>query len=208
MTQAKAVAVSPGSASEEDALRAQQYGLLSRLLASAPDSALLKALGGLEGDDSDLGRAYAGLAKAARGTDAKGVADEYFALFVGVGRGELLPYASFYLTGFLNERPLAELRGDLARIGLERREGRYEPEDHIATLFEVMEGLALGAVDATALGCGAQGQAGFFARHVEPWAAMFFDDLGRAPSSEFYRHVAAIGAAFMTIETRAFAMAR
>ncbi|MDO5658776.1 MAG: molecular chaperone TorD family protein [Paracoccus sp. (in: a-proteobacteria)] len=208
MTQAKAAADLPGQASEEDVLRAQQYGLLSRLLASAPDQGLLAALGQLQGDDSELGRAYGALADAARKADAETVAQEYFALFVGVGRGELLPYASFYLTGFLNERPLADLRGDLGALGLTRSADRFEPEDHIATLFEVMEGLALRQIDGAALGCGAQAEAGFFARHVAPWATMFFDDLGRAPSADFYRHVAAIGRAFMAIETRAFSLAR
>lgn len=208
MTQATAVALAPGLASEEDQQRAQIYTLLARLLVAPPDGDALGQLAGLEGDDTALGRAFTALGRAAAKADAKAVEREYFALFIGVGRGELLPFASFYLTGFLNERPLAELRGDLAAMGLARAEGRFEPEDHIATLCEVMAQLASGEADAAALGCGAQGEAGFFARHLEPWAGMFFDDLDRASGSDFYRHVAAIGAAFMAIETRAAKMAR
>lgn len=192
----------------ENALRAQHWGVLARLLVNAPDPALLSGLAGLSGDDTPLGRAYADLAAAASATDAGAAADEFFALFIGVGRGELLPYASFYLTGFLNERPLADLRRDLAAMGIERQAGRHEPEDHIASLCDVMAGLASGQFDAAVLGCGGAGEAGFFARHLEPWAGQFFDDLGRAPSSVFYRAVAGVGRRLIEIEARGFALAR
>ncbi|HMO09242.1 MAG TPA: molecular chaperone TorD family protein [Paracoccaceae bacterium] len=178
------------------------------MLVTAPDQTLLAGLAGLSGDDTPLGRAYEGLAAAAATTNPKAAADEFFALFIGVGRGELLPYASFYLTGFLNERPLADLRRDLAAMGVERQAGRHEPEDHVASLCEVMAGLAGGAFEASGLGCGGAGEAGFFARHLEPWAGHFFDDLGRAPSSSFYRAVAGIGRQLIEIEARAFALAR
>lgn len=192
----------------ENALRSQHWAVLSRLLVNAPDPVLLSGLAGLSCDDTPLGRAYAVLAQAAAATDPKAAADEFFALFIGVGRGELLPYASFYLTGFLNERPLADLRRDLLAMGVERQAGRHEPEDHIASLCEVMAGLADGRFDADALGCGGAGEAGFFARHLEPWAGQFFDDLGRAPSSVFYRAVAGVGRQLIEIEARAFALAR
>ncbi|MDD9717449.1 molecular chaperone TorD family protein [Dinoroseobacter sp. PD6] len=192
--------------SEYEVLRAQQWSLIASLLVAPPDSDALSALAGLTGDDTALGQAYGVLADTAGAADAEDVAREFFELFVGVGRGELLPYASFYLTGFLNERPLADLRRDLAMMGIERVEGRFEPEDHIASIAEVMAGLAAGDFDASVLGCGAAGEAGFFARHLEPWAAQFFDDLAVAPSARFYRSVAEVGRIFTDIETRAFAL--
>ncbi len=193
---------------DHEMLRAQHWSALGRLLVAAPDAATLAALAGVEGDDTPLGRAWGALGARAATADPAAIAHEFFELFVGVGRGELLPYASFYLTGFLNERPLAELRRDLGALGIERAAGRHDPEDHIATLCEVMAGIASGGFDASALGCGGAGEAGFFARHLEPWAAQFFDDLSRAPSADFYRAVAEVGALWIAIETRAFALAR
>ena len=158
-------------------MRAQQWALIANLLVAPPDRKTLDALADLTGDDTALGQAYKVLAVTAAAAHPQDVAREFFELFVGVGRGELLPYASFYITGFLNERPLADLRRDLALMGVERAEGRFEPEDHIASLSEVMAGLAVGDFDASVLGCGAAGEAGFFARHVQPWTGQFFDDL-------------------------------
>ena len=195
-------------ADEHDQLRAQQWGFLAQVLSTAPDQDMLDSLGKLKGDATALGAAYDVLAQTARQTSADDVRQEFFELFVGVGRGELLPYASFYLTGFLNERPLADLRRDLTAMGIERAKGRHEPEDNIASLAEVMAGLAQGSFDASVLGCGAAGEAGFFARHIEPWVTQFFDDLAIAPSARFYRPVAEIGRIFTDIEMRAFELAR
>jgi hypothetical protein len=134
-----------GSASEGvddlDAGRAQEYSLLSALLARAPDRALLERLATLRGDASPLGLAHAALAEAASRTTSERVEREYFDLFIGLGRGELLPYGSYYLTGFLHERPLARLRMDLDKLGIERAAGQAEPEDHAAILCEIMAGL-------------------------------------------------------------------
>lgn len=185
-----------------DAQRSAQYRFVSTLLADAPDAGMLRLVAGLTGDATPLGQAYGALAAAAARTDAAAVEREFFALFVGVGRGELLPYASFYLTGFLNERPLAALRGDLARLGVARAEGRHEPEDHIALLFEVMADMAGGTLPASVAEQGA-----FFARHITPWAAQFFDDLAVAPSAAFYRPLAEIGRLIVDIDSQAFALA-
>src|SRR6195256_980750 len=125
-----------------DAARAQEYSLLSALLARAPDRALLERLATLRGDASPLGLAHAALAEAARRTTTARVEREYFDLFIGLGRGELLPYGSYYLTGFLHERPLARLRGDFGRVGIARAEGVGEPEDHAGILCEIMSGIA------------------------------------------------------------------
>ncbi len=121
---------------EIDAARAREYALLSALLRRAPDSDLLARLAALRGDPSPLGVAHAALAEAAGATNAELVEREFFNLFIGIGRGELLPYGSYYLAGFLNERPLARLRDELARLGIERVESETEPEDHAAVVCD------------------------------------------------------------------------
>ena len=133
---------SAGDADEVDVARAQEYALLAALLARAPDAGLLARLSELRADASPLGVAHAGLAQAAGVVSVERIEREYFNLFIGLGRGELLPYGSYYLTGFLHERPLARLRADLAALGIERAESQYEPEDHAAILCEIMAGLA------------------------------------------------------------------
>jgi TorA maturation chaperone TorD len=182
-------------------LRAQEYGLLAALLGRAPTAATLDVVARLQGDSTPLGQAHAGLAQAAAQARPDDLQREFFDLFVGIGRGELLPYASYYLTGFLNERPLARVREDLDRIGIERVDGQSEPEDHIAILFDVMSGLASGA-----FGIDPAAEQRFFEQHLKPWAERFFDDLAQANSARFYGAVAALGRLFMEIEAEAFAM--
>jgi TorA maturation chaperone TorD len=131
-----------GDIDEVDVARAQEYTLLSALLARAPDAELLARLRTLRGDASPLGLAHAAVSDAAGRVNVERVEREYFDLFIGLGRGELLPYGSYYLTGFLHERPLARLRADLSRLGVERAAGQAEPEDHAAILCEIMAGLA------------------------------------------------------------------
>ena len=182
---------------EIDQLRAAEYGLLSLLLGKAPDADTLKRVATLKGDASDLGMAHIELAAAAAATDDRAVSKEFFDLFIGLGRGELLPYASYYLTGFLHERPLAELRGDLARLGIARSAGVAEPEDHIAFLCETLAGLIEGRL-------GTPEQAGpFFQQHMRPWAARFFADLERAEAAKFYRSVGTLGRVAVEIEQAA-----
>src|SRR6266852_3517487 len=135
---------------EVDAARAQEYALLSVLLARAPNAALLERLGALRGDASPLGLAHAALADAASRSNPERAEREYFNLFIGLGRGELLPYGSYYLTGFLHERPLARLRQDLSCMGIARRDRVVEPEDHAGILCEIMAGLAGGRFQAPA----------------------------------------------------------
>jgi TorA maturation chaperone TorD len=188
-----------------DAARAQEYALLATLLGGAPDRDLLARLARLKGDASPLGVAHARLAEAADGADAARLEREYFDLFVGVGRGEVLPYGSYYLTGFLHERPLARVRGDLADLGVTRAEDECEPEDHIAILCEVMAGLA-GGKFANPADDRRRVEKQFFDKHLAPWARRFFADLERAEAADFYRAVAAVGATFIDIETEAFAL--
>ncbi len=199
-------AVSPTLAAEVDeidAARGREYALLSALLARAPDQSLLERLTDLSGDSSPLGVVHGALVQAARRTNAERVEREYFHLFIGLGRGELLPYGSYYLSGFLHERPLARLRAHLARLGIERAQGQAEPEDHAAILCEVMAGLANGALPAAA---GADREV--FELHLAPWIGRFFADLERAEAADFYRAVGALGRTLIEIETAAFALAK
>jgi TorA maturation chaperone TorD len=187
----------------EEAQRAQLYRLLSRLLAAPPDRALLELVSGLQGDDTPLGRGIARLAARAAETTPQAAADEYGDLFIGIGRGELVPFASYYLTGFLNEKPLARLRGDMAELGIARAAEVKEPEDHVAALCEMMAGLIEGSFGAPAA---LDVQRRFFERHLAAWAPQFFVDLETAGAARLYAPVGTIGKAFMTIETTAFAM--
>ena len=188
-------------ADDTDLARSQEYALLGALLLRAPDAEFLSRLADIDGSDTPLGAAHAALARAAAAAEAPLVRREYFELFEGVGRGELLPYASYYLTGFLNERPLASLRADLGRLGLERAEGHGDPEDHLGSLCEVMSGFAGGRLEASF-----GDQSAFFAQHIAPWAERFFTDLEKAKSARFYRAVANVGRVFIDIETESFAM--
>jgi TorA maturation chaperone TorD len=186
---------------ETDAARAQEYALLSALLRRAPHATLLDKLSKLPSDPSPLGIAHAELAEAATDVTIEGVEREYFDLFIGLGRGELLPYGSFYLTGFLHERPLQRLRHDLVELGIERTSGNIEPEDHAYILCEVMAGLVDRRFPAPA---GTDQR--MFERHLKPWMARFFSDLERADAADFYARVGTVGRLFMDIETEAFAL--
>ena len=176
-----------GAANGLDEERAALFALLGRLLSEPPDAALLARLRGL-GGDGPLGQALAGLAAAAETADPSALEREYFNLFIGVGRGELVPYGSWYLTGFLHDRPLADLRGALRRLGVERAPGVSEPEDHIAFLCETLAGLIENRFPG-----GAEEAGSFFARHLRPWAARFFGDLEKAGAARFYRAVGVLG---------------
>lgn len=186
---------------EIDQLRAAEYGLLSLLLGQAPGADTLARVAALKGDGSDLGVAHIELAAAAAAADDRAVSKEFFNLFIGLGRGELLPYASYYLTGFLHERPLARIREDLDLLGIERAGTSREPEDHAAILLEVMAGLARGDFDAEFVE-----QARFFERHLKPWAARMFADLELSQTANFYRAVGRVGRIFMELESEAFAL--
>lgn len=192
---------SGGDVSEIDSARAQEYALLAALLVRAPDAQLLARLAQLRGDASPLGLAHADLAEAANDANAEKVEREFFNLFIGVGRGELLPYGSYYLTGFLHERPLARLRQDLVELGVERAAGVAEPEDHIAILSEVMAGLINRKFLAPE---GADRE--LFDKHLRPWAGRFFADLEQAEGASFYRRVGRLGRVFVEIEMEAFAL--
>jgi TorA maturation chaperone TorD len=186
---------------EMDQARAAEYALLAALLSHSPDANMIAQLARLNGDATELGTAHAALGSAAASINPEQIEREYFDLFVGLGRGELFPYASYYLTGYLHGRPLARIRETLKQIGLESNEGQSEPEDHIAVLFEVMAGLAGGRIiapDGT--------DRAIFENHLKPWAGRFFSDLEHAESATFYKGVGSLGRVFMEIETEAFSL--
>lgn len=190
--------------SQEDGIRADAYGLLGNLLVRVPTPELLDRLKGIEitegEQNNNMAAAWKTLAMAAERTTREAVDDEYHALFIGIGRGELVPYASWYLTGFLMERPLAQLRQDLKVLGFERQEDVKEPEDHAGALMEIMCMMILDAA------VGEHEQKRFFDRHMEPWIGKFFEDLQNARNASFYSAVGVLGAQFMEVEKQYLAM--
>lgn len=201
MSEAQVLEKPPLNAEEE--LRSQLYRLLAFFLHKPPDAEGLKVASQMQGDDTDLGKAIVAFARIAAKSDPETITQEYHDLFIGVGRGELLPYGSYYLTGFLHEKPLAKLRNDMARLGIERRENVKEPEDHIAALCEMMSGLITGDFAAAA---DLNRQKQFFDAHVGSWAKHFFTDLEAAQSSVLYGALGSVGRCFMEIEEVAFTM--
>jgi len=191
----------PTEVDDIDLLRSHEYGLLALLFGRAPTAEVLAQVAQLKGDATPRGLAHIHLAEFAGMLDPNAVSREYFDLFVGIGRGELLPYASYYMTGFLHERPLARVRADLARLGIERSDEQREPEDHIAILCDVMAGLASGR-----LGRDLAAERDFFDRHLKPWASRLFADCETAKHATFYKAAGAVGRMFMELEAEAFAM--
>ena len=185
----------------EDQHRSSLYALLSNLLSRPPSKDTLNKVRSLVGGENRIGESINSLSVLSDKLDIKTIEREYHNLFIGVGRGELLPYASFYMTGFLNEKPLANLRDDMKKIGISRSTNNSDPEDHIASLCEMMSGIITNRFY-TALSFKQQND--FFATHLGPWAKHFFDDLTAAEYSVFYAPVGSLGKAFMEIETEAF----
>lgn len=191
----------------EDRARADFYAVLARLFALAPDAGFLEVLaaaGQAAGGqaDSALAHALRALGQAARDAQPEEIADEYGDLFLGVGKPKVVPYGSYYLAGFLHEKPLAELRSDLAALGLSRARGVGETEDHFAALAEVMRHLIIDDVlepekrDAE--------QQRIFHRYLEPWYAAFCEALTGAEEARFYRHAAHFARVFLDLESESF----
>ena len=183
---------------QEQQYRAAAYGMLAALLRDIPDAALLSQVAKFSdvdegGDEMALSMSLLGLAAERRSIES--VNDEYHALFIGIGRGELVPYGSFYLTGFLMEKPLGDLRDDLDRLGFEREAEVHEPEDHVAALCEVM---AMMIQDGSSI----DAQRSFFVSHINSWFQQFFKEMSAAENAVFYKAVARFGAAFLEIEKR------
>jgi TorA maturation chaperone TorD len=198
----------PFPLSGEDQARADLYALLARLLLAPPDAALLAGLAAADPicaqqGERTLEEAWHKLALGACVTDADAVADEFNALFVSIGTPTLNPYGSLYLSGFMNDVPLARLRADLARLGLARASGAFEFEDHLGALCETMRVLVTGGPGRARRPVGEQKD--FFDKHIAPWYGRCLADMASAADASFYRLVAGFALAFLSIEAEAFA---
>jgi TorA maturation chaperone TorD len=185
----------------EDQVRASLYALLGNLLLQVPDQTTLDQLAALEGEAGDVGSAIDTLSQIAKSMTPASIEREYNMLFIGVGRGEVLPYASYYLTGFLHEKPLADLRGKMRELGIQRKKGISEPEDHVGALCEMMAGMISGAFGQS---MPLQTQKEFFNAHIAPWAAHCFSDLEKAESAVLYAPVGSLGRLLVGIEQESF----
>lgn len=191
----------------DELARAELYGLLAQLWLAPPDEALLAqfAVAVTEAPEAGghLEAPWQALVAALRATTPAEAAAEHEALFHGVGKPEIFLYGSYYLSGFLNERPLAVLRADLQQLGLARDAARGETEDHVAFLFEVMRYLIAG--DDVAV-CNLEQQRRFFRAHVQPWIAMLCDAVDAHPRARTWRAIGAFTRAFVQVETQGFDM--
>lgn len=192
----------------EDQARADFYALLARLLLAPPDGGLLAALAEAEpvsaAGEFALEDAWLKLTQAASVVDAAAASDEFSLLFLSTGNPLLNPFGSFYLTGHLNDVPLVQLRHDLARLRLARAPGAGESEDHLGALCETMRVLIQGVPGAGRQALLAQKQ--FFEAHIRPWYAACLADIAQAEGANFYRVVAAVADAFLSIEAQAFSV--
>ena len=200
------VRLSPPPVAQEDLARADMYALIARLL-YAPDEQLLRAIASADeivAETAPLTEAWHALASAAQACDAEAVEEEYEKLFIGVGRPEVMLFGSYYLAGFMMEKPLAVLRDDLAQMGLARNESVCEPEDHLSALCDVMRYLIIGDESRDAASLEQQKQ--FFTRNIQTWYQRFCDAVLESESANFYKHVARFIKVFFKVETESFEM--
>lgn len=192
---------------EEDQARADLYALLATLLLRPPRAGLLSALAGADSlpsrqDGNPLDSAWEQLILAAGLLDEAAAQQEFDALFVSVGMPAVNPYGSYYLAGFMMEKPLAALRNALSALGLARIPKVAESEDHLGALCEVMHVLIVGAESLPRRSLAEQKR--FFTQHIAPWYGRCLDDIEHADGANFYRHIANFARAFFEIELQAF----
>jgi TorA maturation chaperone TorD len=195
------------SALDEETARAEIYGLLAQLFYSTPTADLLAALRVAVTDAPAQGafleEPWRELVGVARAMPDEGVREEYEALFGGVGKPDVYLFGSHYLSGFLNEKPLARLRDTLAELGLARDEAMADTEDHVAYLCEVMRYLIAGDDVAVA---NLTRQRAFFTDHLQPWANELCDAISAHPKARFYAVLADFTRAFLNVEAQGFDM--
>ena len=195
------------SALDEETARAEIYGLLAQLYYAPPPPELLAALRvavtEAPAQGAFLEEPWRVLVALAREMGEREIADEYDALFGGVGKPEIYLFGSHYQSGFLNEKPLARLRGTLAGLGLARDEAMPETEDHVAYLCEVMRYLIAGDDAAVA---NLTRQSEFFAEHLQPWLGSLCDAISAHPKARFYAALAQFTRAFANVESQGFDM--
>ncbi|CAH1589848.1 Putative formate dehydrogenase-specific chaperone [Vibrio owensii] len=184
---------------QEQTLRTEIYLVLSALFRSAPSEEMIEFLTSLEVEPSEsaMQKAWIALQQAAKDSNREALEDEYQDLFIGIGRGEVMPFGSWHLTGAMMEKPLAEIRHDLELLGFERDENVKEPEDHIAALCEVMSMLTGEEEDL---------QQAVFNKHIAPWFNSFTQQLENAESANFYKPAAQLCEAFLTLEQVRFSV--
>jgi TorA maturation chaperone TorD len=193
----------------EDQARSDLYALAARLLLAPADAALLRGLAAADpiassGAEHSLADAWEKLTQAASVMDADAAAEEFDLLFISSGTPTLNPYGSLYLSGFMNDTPLAELRADLARFGIGRVRGVFESEDHLGALCETMRVLIAGGPGIRRQPLAQQ--KAFFEARIAPWYARCMADMSNAEGANFYRLIAAFVGALLTIEAEAFAV--
>lgn len=194
------------SAFDEEAARADLYGLLAQLFYTPPAPALLAGLraapvaatGGL------LQASWCDLVTSAQALDDATIRAEHDTLFGGIGKPEVYLFGSHYLTGFLNEKPVVKLRDDLAELGLARDPAMSETEDHIAYLYEVMRYLIVAGTDGDVPNLARQHR--FYADHIQPWVHAMCDAIGAHPAARFYARLADLARAFASVEAQGFDM--
>ncbi|GAB7230089.1 molecular chaperone TorD family protein [Vibrio rotiferianus] len=184
---------------QEQTLRTEIYLVLSALFRSAPSEEMIEFLTSLEVEPSEsaMQQAWIALQQAAKDSNREALEDEYQDLFIGIGRGEVMPFGSWHMTGAMMEKPLAEIRHDLELLGFERDENVKEPEDHIAALCEVMSMLTGEEEDL---------QQAVFNKHIAPWFSSFTQQLENAESANFYKPAAQLCEAFLTLEQVRFSV--
>ena len=196
-----------GSGLDEETARAEVYGLLAALYYAPPTPELLAqlrvAVTQAPAEGGFLEESWRAVVASVRALDDASVAKEFNALFAGVGKPEVYLFGSHYLTGFLNEKPVARLRTDLAKLGLERDEAMPETEDHFAYLCEVMRYLIAG--DDVAVANLTQ-QKSFFGDHLQPWTTAMCDAIGQHPRAKFYAALSEFTRAFLSVENQGFDM--
>ena len=183
---------------DNDTLRAHAYSLLAALLTGPPSADLLRLLGRIEDQqesDTEMAQAWRMIKEAGGRTNAALLDDEYHGLFIGLGRGELIPYGSWYQTGSVMDQPLARLRSDLVALGIQRRSEVRETEDHAAALCETMAIICSHPAE-----IGMETQRAFFSEHLKGWMGRFFKDMQQASTARFYRAVGRLGEAFLALE--------
>jgi len=184
---------------QEQTLRTEIYLVLSALFRSAPSEEMIEFLTSLEVEPSEsaMQKAWIALQQAAKNSNREALEDEYQDLFIGIGRGEVMPFGSWHMTGAMMEKPLAEIRHDLELLGFERDENVKEPEDHIAALCEVMSMLTGEEEDL---------QQAVFNKHIAPWFNSFTQQLENAEGASFYKPAAQLCEAFLTLEQVRFSV--
>jgi TorA maturation chaperone TorD len=183
---------------DNDTLRAHVYSLLAALLTGPPSADLLQLLSRIEDQqesDTEMAQAWRMIKAAGGQTNAALLDDEYHGLFIGLGRGELVPYGSWYQAGSVMDQPLARLRSDLAVLGIQRRSDVRETEDHAAALCETMAIICSHPAEV-----GLETQKAFFSDHLKGWMDCFFKDMQQASAARFYRAVGRLGESFLDLE--------